>query len=42
VFLLISVHFILLQVRIAQGLAHLGKGLLTLSPYHSDRFLLSP
>ncbi|KAK3131195.1 hypothetical protein QOZ80_6BG0503310 [Eleusine coracana subsp. coracana] len=29
-------------VRIAQGLAHLGKGLLTLSPYHSDRFLLSP
>uniref|UniRef100_A0A0E0QPU6 26S proteasome non-ATPase regulatory subunit 2 homolog n=1 Tax=Oryza rufipogon TaxID=4529 RepID=A0A0E0QPU6_ORYRU len=30
------------QVRIAQGLVHLGKGLLTLSPYHSDRFLLSP
>jgi len=29
-------------VRIAQGLVHLGKGLLTLSPYHSDRFLLSP
>uniref|UniRef100_A0A0E0Q272 26S proteasome non-ATPase regulatory subunit 2 homolog n=1 Tax=Oryza rufipogon TaxID=4529 RepID=A0A0E0Q272_ORYRU len=30
------------SVRIAQGLVHLGKGLLTLSPYHSDRFLLSP
>ncbi|KAL5212850.1 hypothetical protein ABZP36_023697 [Zizania latifolia] len=29
-------------VRIAQGFVHLGKGLLTLSPYHSDRFLLSP
>ncbi|MQM04109.1 hypothetical protein Taro_036905 [Colocasia esculenta] len=29
-------------VRIAQGLVHLGKGLLTLSPYHSDHFLLSP
>ncbi|KAL4202711.1 hypothetical protein AMTRI_Chr02g222470 [Amborella trichopoda] len=29
-------------VRIAQGLVHLGKGLLTLAPYHSDRFLLSP
>lgn len=28
-------------VRIAQGLTHLGKGLLTLNPYHSDRFLLS-
>lgn len=32
----------LLQVRIAQGLVHLGKGLLTLNPYHSERFLLSP
>ena len=30
------------QVRIAQGLVHLGKGLLTLNPFHSDRFLLSP
>lgn len=29
-------------VRIAQGLVHLGKGLLTVNPYHSDRFLLSP
>ncbi|GAB2274772.1 26S proteasome non-ATPase regulatory subunit 2 A [Dionaea muscipula] len=29
-------------VRIAQGLVHLGKGLLTLNPYHSDRLLLSP
>lgn len=31
-----------MQVRIAQGLVHLGKGLLTLNPYHSDRFLLAP
>ena len=31
-----------MQVRIAQGLVHLGKGLLTLSPYHSERALLSP
>ncbi|KAI8003669.1 hypothetical protein LOK49_LG08G03454 [Camellia lanceoleosa] len=30
------------EVRIAQGLVHLGKGLLTLAPYHSERFLLSP
>ena len=37
---LISV--VLLQVRIAQGLVHMGKGLLTLAPYHSERFLLSP
>ncbi|KAF6161143.1 hypothetical protein GIB67_007784 [Kingdonia uniflora] len=29
-------------VRIAQGLLHMGKGLLTLNPYHSNRFLLSP
>ncbi|KAF7103351.1 hypothetical protein CFC21_104345 [Triticum aestivum] len=29
-------------VRIAQGLLHLGKGLLTLDPCHSDRLLLSP
>lgn len=28
-------------VRIAQGLLHLGKGLLTLHPFHSDRLLLS-
>lgn len=34
--------FSFLQVRIAQGLAHMGKGLLTLNPYHSDRILLSP
>ncbi|KAJ7533199.1 hypothetical protein O6H91_13G037300 [Diphasiastrum complanatum] len=32
---------LLFCVRIAQGLAHMGKGLLTLNPYHSDRFLLS-
>ncbi|KAK9285775.1 hypothetical protein L1049_024976 [Liquidambar formosana] len=33
---------LLFSVRIAQGLVHLGKGLLTLNPYHSERFLLSP
>ncbi|XP_064476631.1 26S proteasome non-ATPase regulatory subunit 2-like [Ornithodoros turicata] len=32
----------LFMVRLAQGLAHMGKGTLTLSPYHSDRQLLSP
>ncbi|VEN37831.1 unnamed protein product [Callosobruchus maculatus] len=32
----------LFMVRIAQGLTHLGKGTLTLSPYHNDRQLLSP
>ncbi|KAK8647259.1 hypothetical protein V6N13_121007 [Hibiscus sabdariffa] len=30
------------KVQIAQGLVHLGKGLLTLDPYHCDHFLLSP
>ena len=29
-------------VRLAQGLLHAGKGLLTLAPYHSDRQLLAP
>jgi 26S proteasome regulatory subunit N1 len=32
----------LFMVRLAQGLTHLGKGTLTLSPFHSDRMLLSP
>lgn len=32
----------LFMVRLAQGLAHMGKGTLTLSPYHSDRQLLNP
>ncbi|KAG1678341.1 26S proteasome non-ATPase regulatory subunit 2 [Nymphon striatum] len=32
----------LFMVRLAQGLAHLGKGTLTLSPYHNDRQLFSP
>ncbi|XP_071957164.1 26S proteasome non-ATPase regulatory subunit 2-like [Antedon mediterranea] len=31
----------LFMVRISQGLTHLGKGTLTMSPYHSDRQLLS-
>uniref|UniRef100_A0A4W3HXI2 Proteasome 26S subunit ubiquitin receptor, non-ATPase 2 n=1 Tax=Callorhinchus milii TaxID=7868 RepID=A0A4W3HXI2_CALMI len=31
----------LFMVRIAQGLTHLGKGTLTLCPYHSDRQLMS-
>lgn len=29
-------------VRIAQGLLHMGKGLLTLNPFHSDRLLCKP
>ncbi|XP_059449342.1 26S proteasome non-ATPase regulatory subunit 2 homolog A-like isoform X3 [Corylus avellana] len=33
---------LLFCVRIAQGLVHLGKGLLTLNPYYSERYLLSP
>ncbi|XP_052177736.1 LOW QUALITY PROTEIN: 26S proteasome non-ATPase regulatory subunit 2 homolog A-like [Diospyros lotus] len=33
---------LLFFVRIAQGLVHMGKGLLTLSPYHSERMLLCP
>jgi len=28
-------------VRIAQGLLHMGKGLITLAPYHSDKLLMS-
>ncbi|CAN8230161.1 unnamed protein product [Cochlearia groenlandica] len=33
---------LLFCVRIAQGLAYMGKGLLTLNPFHSERLLLSP
>jgi len=32
----------LFLVRMAQGLVFLGKGTMTLAPYHSDRTLLSP
>ncbi|KAJ2504729.1 proteasome regulatory particle base subunit, partial [Coemansia sp. RSA 2052] len=32
---------VLFVVRIAQGLLHMGKGTLTLNPYHHDRTLLS-
>jgi len=32
----------LFAVRLAQGLVHAGKGLVTLSPYHPDRSLLHP
>jgi 26S proteasome regulatory subunit N1 len=32
----------LFMVRLAQGLLHAGKGLMTLHPFHSDRLLLSP
>ena len=31
----------LYAVRIAQGLLHMGKGLVTINPYHSDRLLLN-
>jgi len=32
----------LFMVRIAQGLVHMGKGTMSLNPYHSDQGLLSP
>ncbi len=32
----------LFMVRLAQGLVHMGKGTMTLNPYHSDGQLLSP
>jgi len=32
----------LFVVRIAQGLLHLGKGTITLKPYHSERLLMNP
>ncbi|KAB0793903.1 hypothetical protein PPYR_13523 [Photinus pyralis] len=32
----------LFMVRLAQGLAHLGKGTLTLNPMHTDRLLMDP
>lgn len=32
----------LFMVRLAQGLTHLGKGTLTLQPYHSERQLMNP
>ncbi|KAJ1562561.1 proteasome regulatory particle base subunit, partial [Nowakowskiella sp. JEL0078] len=32
----------LFMVRIAQGLVHMGKGTMTINPYHSNRMLLSP
>nr|XP_058953280.1 26S proteasome non-ATPase regulatory subunit 2-like [Pocillopora verrucosa] len=32
----------LFMVRLAQGLVHLGKGTLTLGPYHCDRSLMMP
>jgi 26S proteasome regulatory subunit N1 len=31
----------LYMIRIAQGLVHMGKGLLTMKQFHSDRFLMS-
>jgi 26S proteasome regulatory subunit N1 len=32
----------LFMVRIAQGLLHMSKGTVTLNPFHSNRFLMSP
>lgn len=32
----------LFMVRIAQGLVHMGKGTMTLNPFHTDRQVLSP
>ena len=33
---------LLFLVRISQGLVHLGKGTMTLNPFHSNKMLLSP
>ncbi|TPX74609.1 hypothetical protein CcCBS67573_g04123 [Chytriomyces confervae] len=33
---------VLFVVRIAQGLVHMGKGTVTLNPFHSNKMLLSP
>ncbi|KAJ3014739.1 UNVERIFIED_CONTAM: proteasome regulatory particle base subunit [Siphonaria sp. JEL0065] len=33
---------VLFVVRLAQGLVHMGKGTVTLNPYHSNKTLLSP
>jgi 26S proteasome regulatory subunit N1 len=33
---------IMMIIRIAQGLLHMGKGLLSVNPIHSNNFLLSP
>lgn len=35
-------HSNLFLVRLAQGLVHLGKGTMTVQPYHSDRQLMCP
>lgn len=32
----------LFMVRISQGLLHMGKGLMTINPFFSDRFLMDP
>jgi len=32
----------LMLVRMAQGMCHMGKGTMTLNPFHSDRQLMSP
>lgn len=32
----------LMLVRMAQGMTHMGKGTMTLNPFHSDRRLMSP
>ncbi len=32
----------LMLVRIAQGMIHMGKGTMTLNPFHSDRQLMCP
>lgn len=32
----------LFMVRVSQGLLYMGKGLMSISPFHSDRFLINP
>eukprot|EP01105_Mastigella_eilhardi_P026876 TRINITY_DN7968_c0_g1_i1.p1 TRINITY_DN7968_c0_g1~~TRINITY_DN7968_c0_g1_i1.p1 ORF type:complete len:903 (-),score=292.98 TRINITY_DN7968_c0_g1_i1:117-2792(-) len=33
---------IMFMVRLSQGLLHMGKGTMTINPFHSDRLLMSP
>ena len=32
----------MMLLRISQGLVHMGKGTMTLNPFHSDRQLMCP
>lgn len=38
----LHVYYMFTTCTLQQGLTHLGKGTLTINPYHSDRMLLTP